>query len=275
MKIELSTRTAVVLAGLSLVGIVTAGYMGFYTLIVPQLVSLSSLSLTALIVFSIGAGMLSFFAPCSIAILPSYMGYYVSETEPASRSHALRCGGIASVGMILFYVLLGTAIVGIGGLGSVQQVLRIGVPLMAAILTLVGAYFLAGRTVSFRHLSNISSRFMRTEDTSARNLFLFGFGYAMGSIACIFPVFLLLIVAPVMTGDLSLGLLTFSAFAVGKSGMMIGGTVLTAESREQLLTGRSGQFRYIKRGSGGVLILVGLYLTYYALALHGIINPIG
>jgi cytochrome c-type biogenesis protein len=233
------------------------------------------LPLTALVAFSVGAGILSFFAPCSLAIFPSYMGYYVSEAESANRRHALRCGGIASAGMILFYAFLGAVIAGIGGLASVQQILRIGIPVMAVALTVVGLYFLAGRPVSSRRLAYISSRFAHTENTTNRNLFLFGFGYAMGSIACIFPVFLLLIVAPVMAGDLSLSLFTFSAFAVGKSGMMVGGTVLTAESRERLLTKQSQRFHYIKQGSGLLLVLVGIYLTYYTLALYGIINPLG
>lgn len=275
VKVELSTRTAAVLGGITLIGVIAAGYTGFYTFIVPKLVSLSALPLTALVAFSVGAGILSFFAPCSLAIFPSYMGYYVSEAESGSRRHALRCGGIASSGMILFYAFLGAVIAGIGGLASVQQILRIGIPVMAVSLTGIGVYFLAGRTVSSRHLTNISARFVDTEHTTDRNLFLFGFGYAVSSIACIFPVFLLLIVVPVMTGNLSLSLLTFTAFAIGKSSMMIGGTVLTAASKERLLTKQSKRFQYIKKGSGLLLVLVGIYLTYYTLALYGIINPIG
>ncbi|MDY6770735.1 MAG: cytochrome c biogenesis protein CcdA [Candidatus Nanohaloarchaea archaeon] len=275
MKIEISTRTAAAISGIAVIGIVVAGFIGFYTFIVPRLVALAALPLAALAGFSVAAGMLSFFAPCSLAIFPSYMGYYVSTAEETQYRKAIRCGGIASIGMILFYALLGVFIAGIGGMASVQQLLRIGIPVMAIVLTAVGIYFLAGKTVQSQWLTGISTQLVDTEQQTDRNLFLFGFGYAMSSIACIFPVFLLLIVAPLLAGNLSLSLLTFTAFASGKSSMMVGGTVLTAKSREQLLTEQSQRFQYVKQGSGLLLVLVGLYLTYYTLALYNIIAPLG
>lgn len=259
---------------MGLLAVITAGFIGFYTLIVPQLVTLSALSLAAVVGFSVLAGILSFFAPCSLAIFPSYMGYYLSETDDGNRFAAVRSGGIASLGMILFYGLLGVTVSFIGGLASVQSILRIGIPLMAVVLGVVGIYFLAGNATNGRLSANLGNRFIQMEDATDRNLFLFGFGYSMSSIACIFPVFLLLIAYPFIAGDVILGVTAFLAFAAGKSALMVIATVLTSESRMHLLSEQSKRFTYIKRGSGLLLVLVAAYLAYYTLALYGVITPI-
>lgn len=273
MKLRISKKLAGIGAVVVSLGIITAGFLGFYTLIVPQLVTLSALSLSAVVGFSVLAGILSFFAPCSLAIFPSYMGYYLSKTEDSNRASALRSGVIASLGMVLFYGILGITVSYIGGLASVQSILRIGIPAMAVVLGAVGVYFLAGNTTSGRLSANLGSRFIQVDNATDRNLFLFGFGYSMSSIACIFPVFLLLIAYPLITGNVALGVTAFLAFAAGKSALMVVATILASESRMHILTKRSKQFTYVKRGSGFLLVLVAAYLTYYTFALYGVINP--
>lgn len=274
MKLRISKKWGIVGALVLAIGVVAAGFIGFYALIVPRLLGLSTLSLLAVTVFSFGAGVLSFFAPCSVAIFPSYMGYYLSETGETNRFQALKYGVTASAGMILFYGLLGVFVSYIGGLTSVQSILLVGIPLMAAVLGAVGVYFLTGNMFNLKLLASTSSRFINYGEVTSRNLFLFGFGYSMGSIACIFPVFLLLIVYPLITGNTVLGFMAFIAFSLGKSSLMVLATLLASESKSQVLTSKNLHFDYIKQGSGFLLIAVSLYLTYYALTLHGAINPV-
>ncbi|MBS1263564.1 MAG: hypothetical protein MAG715_00747 [Methanonatronarchaeales archaeon] len=274
MKIRVPVRWFIIGSATVFLALIVAGFLGFYSLIVPQLVQLSTLSLLAVTVFAFGAGILSFFAPCSVAIFPSYMGYYLSEAGQTDRYRALRYGLIALLGMVLFYGVLGVTISSIGGMASVPTVLKIGVPFMAAVLGAAGIHFLAGNTVNARPLAAAGSRLIRRSGRTSRNLFLFGFGYSMSSIACIFPVFLLLIIYPFLSGDIFLGTAAFLAFAVGKSTMMVAGTVLTSESRSRLLTHGRFDFSYVRRGSGLLLVLVSAYLAYYSLALHGVINPV-
>ncbi|MFB6114764.1 MAG: cytochrome c biogenesis CcdA family protein [Candidatus Nanohalobium sp.] len=271
MKIELNRKWALIGATIALLLAITAGFTGFYTFIVPKLVGLSALQPLAIIAFAVGAGSLSFFAPCSVAIFPSYMGYYLSETDETTSKEALKYGLIASSGMVLFYGVLGIFISYIGGMSSVQTVLNFGIPAMAVTLAAVGLYFITGMTPSFRYFSQISSKLIRKSGNTSRNLFLFGFGYSMSSIACIFPVFLLLIIYPFLSGNFLTGSIAFLAFAAGKSAMMVSGTLLTSKSG--LLTGRL-DFNYVKKGSGLLILLVAIYLAYYSLVLYGVIAPI-
>jgi len=274
VKLRLRKRWLVIGSITVFLAVIAVGFLGFYTLIVPKLVELSTLSLLAVTGFAFAAGILSFFAPCSVAIFPSYMGYYVSETDGTTRLQAIQYGLTASLGMILFYGILGITVSSIGGLASVRTILKVGIPAMAVILGTIGLHFLIGNTVNAKILAKSGGKFIRKQGNTSRNLFLFGFGYSMSSIACIFPVFLLLIVYPFISGNAALGVTAFLAFAVGKSVMMIAGTVLTSESKAQLLTSSGVNFDYVKQGSGLLLILVAGYLVYYSLALHNVITPI-
>jgi len=274
VKIRIPRRWAVAGSAALFLSLFLAGFLGFYSLIVPRLVQVTTLSLLAVTGFSLGAGVLSFFAPCSVAIFPSYMGYYLSETGETNRLQAIHYGLIASLGMVLFYGILGVTVSYVGGLASVRTILKIGIPAMAAVLAGVGLHFLSGKAFSAKPLATAGSRLIRRSDKTARNLFLFGVGYSLSSIACIFPVFLLLVVYPFVSGSVFLGIVAFSAFAVGKSVMMVTGTVLTSESKSHLLTRGTLDFGYVKRGSGFLLLLVAAYLVYYSLALHGVIKPV-
>jgi cytochrome c-type biogenesis protein len=274
VKIEFSKKSLAIASSILVLGIIGAGFIGFYALIVPQLVNLASLSVLAILVFGFAAGSLSFFAPCSLAIFPGYMGYFISETGDTGRLKASKLGGIAALGMVLFYAAAGLFISFIGGLSSVQSILKIGVPLMAVILGTVGIYFLRGKTINMSFITELGGKIYSKNKATNRNLFLFGFGYSLSSITCIFPVFLLLIVYPLITGNIVLGTLAFVSFAAGKSILFILATVLVSESKSNLLTSKAKNFHYIKKGSGLLLILVALYLTYYTLTLYRIINPI-
>lgn len=274
MKVELDKKLVAVTSSILILGVVTAGFLGFYALIVPQLVNLASLSALAILIFGFGAGILSFFAPCSLAIFPGYMGYFLSETESQGKIGASKLGGIAALGMVLFYGSAGLFISFIGGISSVQSMLGIGVPLMALALAAVGIYFLKGKTIEMSRLTELGGRVYSKDRSTNRNLFLFGFGYSLSSIACIFPVFLLLIVYPLITGSIVLGTIAFVSFALGKSIIFIAATILVSESRSNFLISKAKHFSYVKKGSGLLLLLVALYLTYYTLALYNVISPI-
>ncbi|KKQ78463.1 MAG: Transporter, partial [Candidatus Daviesbacteria bacterium GW2011_GWA1_38_7] len=65
-----------------------------------------------LVSFSFLAGLQAFFAPCSIALIPAYVGYYVKqETGDNSKIQqllfGLKAGSFASLGLISVYIVFG------------------------------------------------------------------------------------------------------------------------------------------------------------------------
>ena len=76
--------------------------------------------------FAVGAGLATFFAPCSYALLPGYVGYYVAATEGDSppMGGVLARGGAAAVGVFATFFAL--SVVAVAASGFVEDVERIG-----------------------------------------------------------------------------------------------------------------------------------------------------
>ena len=96
-------------------------------------------------------------------------------------------------------------------------------------------------------------------------MFLYGFGYALASTGCTLPLYVSITVLPLTSGFSGAALLTFLAFATAMAILMLATTVLVGLAKESLLRRLQASTMWIKRGSGVVLILAGLYLAYYYL----------
>jgi cytochrome c-type biogenesis protein len=97
-------------------------------------------------------------------------------------------------------------------------------------------------------------------------IFLYGFGYALASTGCTLPLYVSITVLPLTSGFSGAALLTFLSFATAMAVLMLVTTVLVGLAKQQLLAGFQRSAVWIKRGSGVVLILAGVYLGYYYVA---------
>jgi cytochrome c biogenesis protein CcdA len=97
-------------------------------------------------------------------------------------------------------------------------------------------------------------------------VFLYGFGYALASTGCTLPLYVSITVLPLTSGFSGAALLTFLAFAAAMAILMLITTLLVGLARRELLTAFQRWTGWIKRASGAVLILAGLYLGYYYVA---------
>lgn len=97
-------------------------------------------------------------------------------------------------------------------------------------------------------------------------VFLYGFGYALASTGCTLPLYVSITVLPLTTGFPGAALLTFLAFAAAMAIMMLATTLLVGLAKQDLLSAFQRSAVWVKRSSGMVLILAGLYLGYYYLA---------
>jgi len=259
---------------------VVVGYTQYFKIIIPSLAGINNLPLYITIIFGFLAGMLSFFAPCSIAILPSYISYYLGLSEDKTHSrigNSLKVGLFASLGMILFYVILGSVFILLAQINASANFIRILVPIMAIVLLFLGIKFVSGESFELRFLKKISSYIVPTKDRTNRNMFLFGIAYAGGSIACFLPIFILLIVFPFLAGNFILGFFAFTSFAIGKSLLMISTTVMIGFSKNTMMHKIFLSTDIIQKVGGVVIILVSVYLGYLSLVLFRIIPmlPLG
>ncbi|MFB6294940.1 MAG: hypothetical protein ABEI97_04220, partial [Candidatus Nanohaloarchaea archaeon] len=189
---------------------------------------------------------------------------------------ALRLGLIASVGMALAYSIIAVSLSGASFLLPLRTIMTYAIPVLALLILGLGVAFATGWTAGGNLFSNLSRKIVqRAEKSESANGTIFGFGvaYAIGSITCILPIFIVFIVAPFLTGNAFTGLLAFGSFIVGKSILVVGATVLTGRSKEHLLTRMGAKFGLVRKLGGGLMVFAGLYLFRYALLLWNVKNP--
>ncbi|MFB6069315.1 MAG: cytochrome c biogenesis protein CcdA [Halobacterium sp.] len=196
--------------------------------------------------FAVGAGLATFFAPCSFPLLPGYVGYYLSRDDAGLGGALLR--GVAAAGGAL--LVLG----GIGGvlLAAGQRLAR-HLPLLEPAIGLalvgLGGLYLTDRAPDV-HLELPERR------ASVAGFTVFGGGYALAAAGCVVPVFLgVLTQALALPADQAAVALGSYAGAVA---LPLTGVTLAAAAGGDALRGASAHVGRIQRVAAAVMVLAGL-----------------
>jgi cytochrome c-type biogenesis protein len=210
-------------------------------------------------VFALGAGVATFFAPCSYALLPGYVGYYVAATEnesPPMRGILAR-GGAAAIGVVgSFFVL---AAVAVAASDLVERYLVTVELLVGALLIALGIAVFLGRTGSL-HVSLPERR------STVLGFGLFGAVYALAATACVLPLFLAVALQS-LTLSPSGTALVLGSYAGSVGALMIATTVATAVGHDALARRIAGRVGTLTRLAGAVLVLAGIGQLYVVLAV--------
>lgn len=211
--------------------------------------------------FVVGIG--AFFAPCAFALFPGYVSFYLASSEAGRESTglALRLGLTCAGGSAAFFAIVGVAITLLGGF--ISPYLIATKPVIALAVALLGLVLLAD--VRLPSLALPLGAVERRLPAGAA-LFLYGFGYALASTGCTLPIYVSMIVLPLTSGFSGAALLTFMSFASAMALMMLLTSLLVGLAKVSLLRRLSVSTVWIKRASGLVLVLAGLYLGYYYVA---------
>jgi len=211
--------------------------------------------------FVAGAG--AFFAPCAFALFPAYISYYLTTVGPGRQSigRSLALGLTCAAGSVVFFALAGGAIILVGGV--ISRYLIAMKPAIALAVALLGVVMVADI-----RLPGVVLPRARTggQLPAASGLFLYGFGYALASTGCTLPIYVSIIVLPLTSGFAGAALVTFASFAAAKAFMMLLTSLLVGLAKASLLRRLQASTVWIKRTSGVVLILAGIYLGYYYIA---------
>jgi len=238
--------------------------------------ALTSLGTTrlGLIGLAIGVGVASFFSPCSFPLLPGYMSFYLGIDKSRSIRRALMGGAAAALGLLLVYLLIGV-IVGLGGT-TIKPYIPLMEPIVGVIIVIMGVVLLTNYTLPVHRISEpIKKRFSR-KGTSASSsdsmieeksgylkLFGYGAGYAGAAAGCTAPLLLALIFGAMSSGGFMKALLIFVICAVVMAALMIFVTIMIAMSAGTIIQKLKVSTIWIKRISGIILIVVGVYLVAY------------
>lgn len=218
------------------------------------------------VAYAFGAGMLASVNPCGFLMLPAYATYYVTteERSTGTRPALVRMGRavqlalLATLGFLAVFGPLGV-LLSVGGRWLVRffpySSLVMGVALLLLGVTLL---------VSRRRLAlGVSERVRLRRSRSAFGVFLFGVGYAIASLGCTLPIFLVVVGSALSTtGPLS-GVVQLVNYAAGMGVVLAVVSVSAALAQGALVTRLSRLLPYVETVGGVFLVAAGAYLIYY------------
>ena len=142
---------------------------------------------------------------------------------------------------------------------SIEQYLPAVTVVIGVVLVALGGYLLSGR-----ELTVLLPRPGRGAPTRRIGSMVgYGIAYALASLSCTIGPFLAVTSATFRSGSAVGGLLAYVAYGLGMALVVGLLAVATALASSSVVTGTRRLLPYVNRISGGLLVLSGLYVTYY------------
>lgn len=216
-----------------------------------------------LLSFSFLAGLQAFFAPCSIALIPAYVGYYVRERADSHSKlqelfFGLKAGVFSSLGLLSVYSIFGILFALLG------KVIAPAMPwielLTGSILLFLGTATLLGYEFAIRPPVVI-----QVKSDGMRRFYFFGLAYALGAIGCTLPIFLLVIFQALAQTGFMGGLTTFLVYSLAMVLLMIVFSLVAAVSKTAISRFMNRYITVIQKSAGVLILFAGVYLVYLAL----------
>ena len=211
--------------------------------------------------FAFTAGIIATINPCGFAMLPAYLSYFLgieANAEPGpntSVSRALWTGSAVSGGFLIVFGATGLLVS--AGLTVIREIVPWIAICIGTLLIVFGSAVTAGKRLDFAF-----PKFERgTGGKDLRNLFLFGVSYAVASISCALPTFIV-VVSTSVTG-FTAGIVAFLFYAAGMTITLLALTMSLALARSSFLEKVRSMVRFIDRASGILMLLAGIYLVVF------------
>ena len=216
--------------------------------------------------FSFLQGVLAFLAPCAVALLPGYIIAFISrntnDKSPLSTrlGRGLKLAALSILGILIIYSIAGAMIVLAGQV--LKDYMKWITIAMGATLIVLGILMILGKSISLSF--NIQNSNPRTESIEA---FVFGIGYAIGALGCLFPLFLIVATQAMAAETIWEGNSYILAYFAGISGMMILTILLAIFAKDILLKNLRKILPYMEKVTAVLLIIAGVYVIYYQMSL--------
>ncbi|MBA7607352.1 hypothetical protein ES703_14511 [subsurface metagenome] len=217
---------------------------------------------TVLAGLAFGAGVAAFFNPCSYAMLPAYVSYYLGRGDKNEKAKSTLRRGLegagfgtaATLGFLSVFLIVGTLVSWIGA----------GIrPYFPWLSVAVGIVLMALGLLWLMNISLPSPPSLKAPQKTAHlSFYFFGIAYAFAAVACVLPLFLMIVLSALTTGGFASGLLIFIIYALGMGTMMITVAVAVALSKGLLLRYFRSALPHIKKASAIILIAAGAYMIY-------------
>jgi len=216
--------------------------------------------------FSFLQGVVAFFAPCAVALLPGYIVAYITRTDGSELyittklQRGLKLAFLSILGILVVYSIAGVFIVLASQiLKAYMKWVTIG---MGGVLIVLGGLMIAGKSITFS--VNVNQKSSKSEIWEA---FVFGVAYAIGALGCLFPLFLIVATQALAAPSLLLGGSYIFAYFLGISLMMITAILLSTFARNLFMKYLRKILPHMDMITGILLVFAGGYVIYYQMIL--------
>ena len=223
-------------------------------------------------------GAASFFSPCSIAITPAFLAYLTVGKPPDKDGRSFTpslvlAAGLVALGIVVFYALAG-AVIGLVG-NIAYNYLIFFIPVVGVAFILLGALIWLERTGLLAFVARwnpMNQRYARQETAppaartpGKRALVSFGFAYGAASHTCSLPIFLGILLLPLVAGNDALALLSVLAYGLAIASLVV--VMMLLGQRVFATLRRTGA--WLMRATALLFIGTGGFLFYYFAQNYG------
>lgn len=222
-------------------------------------------------------GAASFFSPCSIAITPAFLAYIAQSPPSASSGQGgkrnLTAAAQVALGIVLFYLLAG-AVIGLLG-NAVYNVMIYFIPVVGALFVALGVVLFTGRAGWLARIGqwNPFNRIYDRTETGAgtrggASMVGFGVAYGAASHTCSLPIFLGVLMVPLIVGNYPLAVASVLAYGIAMAVLVV--VMMALGQRVFGFLRRLGP--WLMRLTALLFIGTGVFLFYYFAQSDGLVQ---
>lgn len=212
-----------------------------------------------------GAGLMSFFSPCILPLLPAYLsmlsGFSASEIVKGDAKVVTRkvvwSAAIFIAGFTLAFALMGAAASSIGDLLAAHKDVLMKV--FGVVMVLFGAHMTGLFNLNLLNYDKHFSTRGLAQGPAAS--FMMGFAFALGWSPCIGPILAVILGMAAVSGTAAKGVSLLLAYSAGMALPLLAAAFLTAKFFTFMARFRSAM-RYVEIAAGLILAAAGALLFF-------------
>jgi cytochrome c-type biogenesis protein len=234
--------------------------------------------------FAIIVAISSFFSPCSFPLLPGYVAHIIGvdidakqkedEEEEKEADKTLKqaflyplLGLSGGIGILFSYLILGVIVSSVGK--AILPYLVYALPIIGGLFIILGIIMFTNFNISFSKLLGwLRKEQMKISKTEKKatifrklfSTFLYGLGYGIASLGCNGPIFLAFSLQVSGQETIAKMIFAYLAFSLTIILLMVGVTIILIFSRDVIVQKLKASTEVIKKISGVIMLLVGIYL---------------
>lgn len=236
---------------------------------------MSTLAAILPVSYAFAAGMVATVNPCGVLLLPSLVAYSIGKAESGGLALTSRVeqgvlrAVMATLGFTVIFAAVGL-IFAAGG-RALGAWFPVGGVVVGISLLLLGLWLaLTDRSLGILAASRAMGHVSAKQDL--RSLFVFGVGYAIASLGCTLPVFLVVASLALSTSNLLFAVSQFVSYALGM-GLVLTIVILGATFFQSAIHRWLRRLvPYVHRLAAAFLVGAGIYLIDYWLRASGMLG---